>query len=181
MSDTKKFMYINRKAPYGTVYALDTQPRSIELLRTRLESLVPAGYGRLGDAELERRIEWMRQWLEVKDDGEDDEGVVERFREQFQATRIYVLTPRGELVSGISLTENFAMLIPGLAQLQIIQEQVDRFPALFPGHDLIHVRCGPPHQRSVVGIYRPLGLVVRLVLPDGVQQHDGVVDHDSRE
>ncbi|MGL6073589.1 MAG: phenylacetate--CoA ligase family protein [Fimbriiglobus sp.] len=34
----------------------------------------------------------------------------------------YVLTPAGNLISGISLTENFAMHIPGVAQLQIIQE-----------------------------------------------------------
>lgn len=39
----------------------------------------------------------------------------------------YVMTARGELVSGISLTENFAMLVPGIAQLQIVQEAVDRF------------------------------------------------------
>ena len=39
----------------------------------------------------------------------------------------YVTTALGELVSGISLTENFAMLVPGIAQLQIIQEEVDRF------------------------------------------------------
>jgi phenylacetate-CoA ligase len=39
----------------------------------------------------------------------------------------YVTTPSGDLVSGISLTENFAMLVPGIAQLQIVQEEVDRF------------------------------------------------------
>jgi phenylacetate-CoA ligase len=39
----------------------------------------------------------------------------------------YVLTPRGELISGISLTENFAVMVPGIAQLQIVQEEVDRF------------------------------------------------------
>lgn len=39
----------------------------------------------------------------------------------------YVVTARGELVSGISLTENFAMLVPGVAQIQILQEAVDRF------------------------------------------------------
>jgi phenylacetate-CoA ligase len=37
----------------------------------------------------------------------------------------YVITPGGELISGISLTENFAMLVPGVAQLQIVQEEVD--------------------------------------------------------
>jgi phenylacetate-CoA ligase len=39
----------------------------------------------------------------------------------------YVVTARGELISGISLTENFALQIPGIAQLQLIQETVDRF------------------------------------------------------
>jgi phenylacetate-CoA ligase len=39
----------------------------------------------------------------------------------------YVVTPAGELISGISLTENFALHVPGLAQLQIVQEAVDRF------------------------------------------------------
>ena len=39
----------------------------------------------------------------------------------------YVVTSRGELISGISLTENFAVMVPGLAQLQIVQEDVDRF------------------------------------------------------
>jgi phenylacetate-CoA ligase len=39
----------------------------------------------------------------------------------------YVVTPRGEWISGISLTENFALLVPDIAKLQIIQEEVDRF------------------------------------------------------
>ena len=34
----------------------------------------------------------------------------------------YVVTPAGHLISGISLTENFALLISGTAQVQIIQE-----------------------------------------------------------
>jgi len=36
----------------------------------------------------------------------------------------YVLTPAGQLISGISLTENFALLIPGTAQMQIVQESL---------------------------------------------------------
>ncbi len=39
----------------------------------------------------------------------------------------YVTTPDGELVSGIALTEDFAMRVPGIAQLQIVQERLDRF------------------------------------------------------
>jgi phenylacetate-CoA ligase len=37
----------------------------------------------------------------------------------------YLYTPEGELVSGISLTENFATLIPGVEQFQLIQDQLD--------------------------------------------------------
>ena len=36
----------------------------------------------------------------------------------------YVLTPNGTLISGISLTENFAMLIRGAAQVQLVQESL---------------------------------------------------------
>ncbi len=39
----------------------------------------------------------------------------------------YVTTEAGELISGISLTENFAMQVPGVAQMQIVQEEVTRF------------------------------------------------------
>lgn len=39
----------------------------------------------------------------------------------------YVVTAAGELISGISLTENFAVLVPGVAQIQIVQEEVRRF------------------------------------------------------
>lgn len=39
----------------------------------------------------------------------------------------YVVTSAGELISGISLTENLATLVPGVAQLQIVQTAVDRF------------------------------------------------------
>jgi phenylacetate-CoA ligase len=36
----------------------------------------------------------------------------------------YLYTPAGELVSGISLTENFATLIPGVEQVQIVQDRL---------------------------------------------------------
>jgi len=39
----------------------------------------------------------------------------------------YVVTPQGELVSGISLTENFAMLVTGIKQIQIVQETLNSF------------------------------------------------------
>lgn len=37
----------------------------------------------------------------------------------------YIVTPEGDYISGISLTENFAMLLSGVKQLQIVQERVD--------------------------------------------------------
>lgn len=39
----------------------------------------------------------------------------------------YVVTSRGEYISGISLTENFALKVPGVEQMQIIQEDYDEF------------------------------------------------------
>ncbi len=39
----------------------------------------------------------------------------------------YVVTRDGNYISGISLTENFAVIIPGVSQLQIVQEEIDRF------------------------------------------------------
>jgi phenylacetate-CoA ligase len=36
----------------------------------------------------------------------------------------YVVTPSGDMISGISLTENFALLVPGTAQMQIVQESI---------------------------------------------------------
>ncbi len=48
-----------------------------------------------GDAELERRIEWMRAWLEQP--GEGDSGS-EHSNAEFEARRIYVLTPDGRVV-----------------------------------------------------------------------------------
>lgn len=57
----------------------------------------------------------------------------------------YVVTPRGEWVSGISLTENFAMLVPGIAQLQIVQEAIDRFTfRIVRGADF-----GPPSRKRI--------------------------------
>ena len=37
----------------------------------------------------------------------------------------YVVTPDGNYISGISLTENFAMHLPGVKQMQIVQEKTD--------------------------------------------------------
>ncbi|WP_456379218.1 RelA/SpoT family protein [Thiolapillus sp.] len=48
-----------------------------------------------GDAELERRIEWMRAWLEQPGEGDTDSDSAEA---EFEGRRIYVLTPDGRVV-----------------------------------------------------------------------------------
>jgi phenylacetate-CoA ligase len=67
----------------------------------------------------------------------------------------YVVTSRGELISGISLTENFALEVPGVAQLQIVQEterhfcfRIVRGPGFGPAslarlRELVAERFGP--------------------------------------
>jgi phenylacetate-CoA ligase len=42
-------------------------------------------------------------------------------------TADYVVTSSGDYISGISLTENFAVKVPGVAQMQIVQEDFERF------------------------------------------------------
>jgi phenylacetate-CoA ligase len=62
----------------------------------------------------------------------------------------YVVTPAGDVVSGISLTENFAMQVPGIAQLQIIQETVRHFHfRIVPGRTF-----GPATQEAIVRLVR---------------------------
>jgi phenylacetate-CoA ligase len=57
----------------------------------------------------------------------------------------YVLTPAGRLISGISLTENFALLIPGTAQVQIVQESLTELRVrLVPDDDF-----GPESRRKI--------------------------------
>jgi phenylacetate-CoA ligase len=67
----------------------------------------------------------------------------------------YVVTPQGKLVSGISLTDHFATQVPGVAQMQIVQEAIQHFrfrivrsPDFGPEslrriEALVHERFGP--------------------------------------
>ncbi len=73
----------------------------------------------------------------------------------------YVVTPEGEFVSGISLTENFAMHLDGVKQVQIVQERLDHLLVrLVRGDDytdgvlerlseLVSVRFGPRMGHAV--------------------------------
>jgi GTP pyrophosphokinase len=49
------------------------------------------------DTEFERRIVLMRNWLEMKDE-EGAEGTAEELRSEFEADRVYVLTPEGKVI-----------------------------------------------------------------------------------
>ena len=50
------------------------------------------------DAEFERRISLMRNWLELKDDPSGSEDFVANLKAEFEAQQVYVLTPQGKVV-----------------------------------------------------------------------------------
>jgi phenylacetate-coenzyme A ligase PaaK-like adenylate-forming protein len=60
----------------------------------------------------------------------------------------YVVTADGQFVSGISLTENFAVLVPGIAQIQIVQESVECF--LF--RIVRDAAFGPASERAIAAL-----------------------------
>lgn len=81
----------------------------------------------------------------------------------------YVVTPTGALVSGISLTENFALLIPGAAQVQIVQETVHHLRVrLVPDESF-----GDPGRRRAAELVRDTfgpGVQLDLELVDAIPQ-----------
>jgi GTP pyrophosphokinase len=54
--------------------------------------------GSKGDAEFERRISLMRNWIEVKDDPAGSEDFVDHLKSEFESRQVYVLTPQGKVV-----------------------------------------------------------------------------------
>lgn len=50
------------------------------------------------DAEFQRRVVWMRNWLELKNDGDDASDFVERFKAELEPVHIYVLTPQAKVI-----------------------------------------------------------------------------------
>jgi GTP pyrophosphokinase len=51
-----------------------------------------------GDESFERKISWMRQLLETKDEHEDDEALLAGFRTDILEDRVYLLTPQGKVM-----------------------------------------------------------------------------------
>ena len=54
--------------------------------------------GQQHDAEFERRIMLMRNWLELKDDSGEADDFVDRFKGEFEPVSIYALTPQGRVI-----------------------------------------------------------------------------------
>lgn len=51
-----------------------------------------------GDASFERKIAWMRQLLENKEGRDDDEALLAGFRTEVVEDRVYLLTPKGQVI-----------------------------------------------------------------------------------
>lgn len=62
----------------------------------------------------------------------------------------YVVTPAGNLISGISLTENFAVLVPGAAQVQIVQESITQLRIRLVADDAF----GDASRRKIADLVR---------------------------
>lgn len=50
------------------------------------------------DDDLEQRIEWMRHWLELKEEGQSDPDFIDAAQNEFESAQIYVLTPQGKVI-----------------------------------------------------------------------------------
>jgi len=51
-----------------------------------------------GDQSFERKIAWMRQLLEAKDEHEDDAALLAGFKTDILEDRVYLLTPQGQVI-----------------------------------------------------------------------------------
>jgi phenylacetate-CoA ligase len=81
----------------------------------------------------------------------------------------YVVTPSGGLISGISLTENFALLIDGAAQVQLVQESI----SLLRIRLVVDDRFGDNSRRQIAKLVRDtFGPTVRfeVELVDSIPQ-----------
>ncbi|MEP6482978.1 MAG: bifunctional (p)ppGpp synthetase/guanosine-3',5'-bis(diphosphate) 3'-pyrophosphohydrolase [Rudaea sp.] len=51
-----------------------------------------------GDQEFERKVAWMRQLLETKDDNDDEAALLAGFKTDILEDRVYLLTPQGQVM-----------------------------------------------------------------------------------
>ena len=57
-----------------------------------------AGFSRGSDQGFERKVAWMRQLLEAKEDKEDDSALLAGFKTDILEDRVYLLTPQGKVM-----------------------------------------------------------------------------------
>jgi GTP pyrophosphokinase len=50
------------------------------------------------DPEFQRRVVWMRNWLELQSEGDQGGDFVERFKAEFEPVHVYVLTPQAKVI-----------------------------------------------------------------------------------
>jgi len=50
------------------------------------------------DTAFQNRLVWMRQWMELLNEGEDDGDFLERFKSEFEPAHVYVLTPQSKVI-----------------------------------------------------------------------------------
>ena len=50
------------------------------------------------DADFERRIVWMRHWLEMRDEAATGEDFLERYKSELESALVYVFTPLGKVI-----------------------------------------------------------------------------------
>jgi GTP pyrophosphokinase len=50
------------------------------------------------DAGFQRRVVWMRNWLERKGEGDEAEDLLERFKAEMEPAHVYVLTPQSKVI-----------------------------------------------------------------------------------
>jgi phenylacetate-CoA ligase len=82
----------------------------------------------------------------------------------------YVLTPHGQLISGISLTENFALHIPGAMQVQIIQHSLYN----------LHIRLVPDNNFGAESRQK-IAILVRNLFGSQVQHEVELVENIPQE
>ena len=82
----------------------------------------------------------------------------------------YVVTPAGHRISGISLTENFANLVPGTAQMQIVQESITQLRIRLVADDAF----GPASRDKIA-------CLVRSTFGEGVAHDVELVDAIPQE
>lgn len=103
--------YIAHPKPNGyqslhtAVIGDDGRPLEVQVRTRQMHELAERGVAahwrykenNRADAELERRIAWMRSWLEQQDNGQEPQLDLPG-EEEYQARLIYVLTPNGKVI-----------------------------------------------------------------------------------